>query len=71
MTLSLIWMPRSSAPIYGNLDLSAELLGRLWMGVLKPPNYSGNTQPRMWTARQIERWETKTGQLWSGRIIDP
>lgn len=71
MTLSLIWQPRQIQPIFGNLDLSAELWGKLWEGFLRNPNYQGNTQPKMWNARQIQRWETKTGKLWDGRFADP
>lgn len=66
MTLSLIWQPRSGTiPVYGPDILTGSGMGNVWVGVAFP-SWETRLRGNGWSARQIARWETKTGNAWNG-----
>ena len=65
MTLSLIWHPRAGGIIvFPPSVLSGVILDR-FSGILFP-RWDARLTGRVWSARQIKRWETKTGRIWEG-----
>lgn len=69
MTLSLIWHPRVVSPIGPTIGpdyYTGDPMAAVWSG-FGFDGWPTNPFSDGWTARQIKRWETQTGFIWTGR----